>query len=474
MSLLPETDLPGFDYQTIKNSTAKGCETTCLDDNLCRAFTFNSKAKWCFLKGDIGTAAPFKGATSGTVTLSPTAEDLAKTREGELPFPAAYLIDSAKYFASQLPSTDAPPADISYADLVASGDEAADQGNPAAAMVSYRQALAINQNDPALWLKLAEATLIQADAEFDRQNTSSSYDLGATATYAALEAYLKSESVKDRAATMGALAHGLERRSMWREAIVTYRASIALVDDATLQARLDKAVAEHGFRITSNEVDSEAADPRICITFSDPLPAATTDLSSYIVVENAPNIAVETDGSQICITGVEHGKRYHIKVRAGLPSADNETLRKDAELDLYVADRSPFVGFANTAYVLPAGLGGGLPITSINAKTADVVIYRIGDRAIATAVRDGIFRGTLSGYSAEDVANRYGEKSWEGQVDLAQAAPTPCRRRRFPSPKSCPTCSPARMWSPPASPATSHRNTGTMSPRSGSSSPISV
>ena len=106
-------------------------------------------------------------------------------------------------------------------------------------------------------------------------------------------------------------------------------------------------------------------------------------------------MAVETEESQICITGVEYGRRYHIRLRAGLPSAGGETLRNDVALDVYVPDRAPFVGFANNSYVMPAGLGGGLPITSVNAKTADVVIYRIGDRSIATAVRNGIFQRTL-------------------------------------------------------------------------------
>src|SRR5690606_6927794 len=90
------------------------------------------------------------------------------------------------------------------------------------------------------------------------------------------------------------------------------------------------------------------------------------------------------------------------------------------DINVYVPDREPFVGFANTAYVMPAGLGGGLPITSVNAETADAVIYRIGDRSIATAVRNGIFQRTLDGYSAEDVAGSYGEKIFEGVVELGQ------------------------------------------------------
>ena len=277
-------------------------------------------------------------------------------------------------------------------------------------------------------------------------------------------------------ALLGALAHALERpRDVARVDRHLSRQRGARSTTPTLQARLDKAVAEHGFRITDNSVDAEAADPRICVVFSDPLPLGGTDLSSYVVVDGAPKVAVETEQTQICITGVEHGKRYHIKVRAGLPSADGETLRKDVELDVYVPDRSPFVGFANNAYVMPAGLGGGLPITSVNAKTADVVIYRIGDRSIATAVRNGIFQGTLTGYSAEDVANQYGEKIWTGEVDLAQGKPNEHGHHRHSGGRR------ARRRSQPGAyvitakvDGAKARNIGTTLRRNGSSSPISA
>ncbi|MEQ1899286.1 MAG: alpha-2-macroglobulin family protein [Devosia sp.] len=418
---LPETDLPGFDYSTIKDTTARACSAACLEEGICRAFTFNEKAKWCFLKSEAGTPTPFDRATSGTITIEPAPSVLASQREGELPFPAADLISNAQYFGSQLPTTDAPPKDVPYADLVAAGDDAVAQENAAAALVSYRQALALNDNDPALWFKLAEQLVLRADSE--RELGNGTYELSANATYAAVNGFLLSENLEDRAEGLAWLAQGLERREMWRESIATYRASIALVDAAELQARLDTVVAEHGFRITSNEVDAEAAAPRICIVFSDPLPLVGTDLSSYVVVEGASGVAVETEQSQICLTGVEHGRRYPIKVRAGLPSADGEELRKDVELDVYVPDRTPFVAFANNAYVMPAGLGGGLPITSVNAATTEVQIYRIGDRSIATAIRNGIFQRSLDGYSAEDVAYRYGELSWEGEVDLGKAGP---------------------------------------------------
>src|SRR5690606_33166038 len=119
---------------------------------------------WCFLKGDAGPETAFAGATSGKVDPA-AAQALAREREAELPFPAQDLIYYAQSFAQQLPTTDAPPRNLSYDDLVAAGDEASATGNSAAANVSYRQALALNRNDPGLWLKLADVQVERADAD---------------------------------------------------------------------------------------------------------------------------------------------------------------------------------------------------------------------------------------------------------------------------------------------------------------------
>lgn len=419
ITLLPDADVNGFDYEIIKGISEKSCAASCVDDQICRAFTYNSKAEWCFLKGKIGPQTPFDGAVSGVVEMTPSAAQIAEARRRELPFPADSLIANATRFAEDLPATDPAPEGVTYMQLVADGDAVATD-NPAAARVAYRQALGIVGNDPAVWSKLANVMLRLTRIEAEANG--STYDLAVMATYAALNAFTRQEDQSARARSLQNLAEALTYREMWRETIATYRASLALVDNARLQARLDEIVAEHGFRITSNDVEAEGASPGICVNFSESLPDASTDLSAYVVVEQANGVAVETRQSQLCLTGVEHGRRYALRVRQGLPSATGEKLLKDVDLNVYVPDRSPFVAFANNAYVMPSRLGGGLPITSINAETADIAIYRIGDRAIATAVRDNLFKKTLDGYEAEDVADRYGEQVWEGQVDLASAA----------------------------------------------------
>ena len=117
-TLLPSTDLPGFDYSVLKDSSVNACTKACTDDKLCKAFTFNEKAGWCFLKGDVGPETKFDGATSGRISMAPTAESIAADRQSELPFPAQDLIDSARYFLVGLPKSDPPPPKVSYADLV--------------------------------------------------------------------------------------------------------------------------------------------------------------------------------------------------------------------------------------------------------------------------------------------------------------------------------------------------------------------
>ncbi|WP_449394733.1 alpha-2-macroglobulin family protein [Devosia riboflavina] len=418
ITLFENTDLPGFDYSIVKNTDLDSCQQECSEDNICRAFTYNSRSEWCFLKGDIGDRAEFAGATSGRVSRSPTPAVTEAVRQAELPFPAQSLVDSAKGFARDLPQTDAPAPKSIYADLVASGDEEVANENYQAAMVAYRQALAINANDRAVWQALAEAALRRADVVAGQSEGDNSYDLSYVGSNAAMNAFLRSTSEDERASSLRALANAMEYREMWREVIATYRAALALVPDADVEAHLDSVVAQHGFRVTDHVVDAEAASPRICVVFSEPL--GSTDLSAYVSVANAPQVSVETESEQICVEGVQYGNRYTIKLRAGLASANGEELRKDVDLSVYVPDRAPFVGFANNAYVMPAGLGGGLPITSVNAETAEVMIYRIGDRGIATAVRDGVFQGSLSQYNAEDIADRVGEQVWTGEVDLAQ------------------------------------------------------
>jgi hypothetical protein len=89
----PDADYPGFDYETVKNVDLDACKASCIAGSQCRAFTYNNKARWCFLKTDFGTLTATPGATAGrlvqTAELTPSLE---ATRLAELDFiPGRYV-----------------------------------------------------------------------------------------------------------------------------------------------------------------------------------------------------------------------------------------------------------------------------------------------------------------------------------------------------------------------------------------------
>ncbi len=65
LTVLEDTDIPGGDFRSIKDTTLQGCRNDCLEDKRCKAYTFNQRAKVCFLKARISKRIQFKGATSG-------------------------------------------------------------------------------------------------------------------------------------------------------------------------------------------------------------------------------------------------------------------------------------------------------------------------------------------------------------------------------------------------------------------------
>ena len=65
LTVLDNTDIPGGDYRSVKDGSLQSCRYECLNDKRCKAYTFNHRAKVCFLKERISKRTKFNGATSG-------------------------------------------------------------------------------------------------------------------------------------------------------------------------------------------------------------------------------------------------------------------------------------------------------------------------------------------------------------------------------------------------------------------------
>jgi hypothetical protein len=407
-------DYFGLDYETLKEVELDACKAACLDDARCKAFTYNTKARWCFLKSDFGELRAFPGAVSGylaTGAASKAGQEAA--RRSELAFLPRGTFDEARKVGEQIlkrPST----VSGAYDALLADANAALAAGNPERAAELLAAALRLAPESTALWTQLAEASLASRPEDWRTQQRRRQEALAA-----AVRAQLHAETPAERARALALIGRALAERSAWRPAIRAQRASLALVDDPTVRASYDRLVAEHGFRVRQHRVDSDAANPRICLELSDPLPRERAGLADFVTVEGGTNLAVEVEPQQICVDGVEHGGRYRIGLRAGLPSADGETLAKPVEIEVYVRDRSPSVRFLGRAYVLPKGGEAAIPLVSVNTDRITAQVYRVGDRSLAATVSGGSFLKPLTPDESRTIGERTGEAVWSGTVEVS-------------------------------------------------------
>ncbi|MBK1716528.1 alpha-2-macroglobulin family protein [Thiocystis violacea] len=412
IQVTPGLDYFGRDYATLKSVTLENCKSACRDDPRCRAFTYNVKAEWCFLKESHGDSRPFDGAISGYLVEGVESRpDLATRRAADLGFLPRRELDEAGKLAKRLAAAEWPAVGLEA--LVGQARSALAAKQPGAAADLQAQALRLAPDDRRLWAALAQSSLIAKSSDWEAQQA---YRVQATA--AAINAYLRADDEQARASDLALVGRTLAGRSEWRPAIRAHRASLVLIESAEVRRAYDELVAEHGFRVTGHEVDSDAASPRICIQFSDPLAIKSPNLTDFVRVADRTDLPIEAEAKQICVDGVRHGERYRVQVRAELPAADGERLLKGSDLEIYVRDRSPMARFLGRAYVLPKGGEAAIPVVSVNSGRLDAEVYRIGDRSLTQAIEDGTFRKSLGRWDVDRIQERTGESIWKGTIEV--------------------------------------------------------
>ncbi|MEO3385428.1 alpha-2-macroglobulin family protein [Mesorhizobium sp. CAU 1741] len=409
----PDGDYFGFDLRTERDVTLDQCTAVCLADTQCRAFTYNTRAQWCFLKSDFSVLKPFTGAVAGRVV------DISGEPDLGAPPPLAYVPDHVKEDARRYRTTilqAQPNEEIGIVYLSSSAGSALEAGDPRAATASYAAALAIDPDDRELWVSLARATL-----SIEPQNSTEQTEFARNGTSAALNAYDLSRTVNARARSLAEIAAGLDRRELYRPALRAYEASLLLVNDAGVRERYADLKSRRGFRVVDNSVDADVVAPRACIQFSEDLVKSGVDYSSFVTLDDAQPQAIEVSARQICVEGLEHGAHYRIGVRQGLPSAIGEVLENPVALSIYVRDRAPSLRFSGENFVLPAAGRHAIPMVSVNAPSAELKLHRVGDRSLAGLLTGSQFLRQLDTYGIGEIAESSGELVWEGTIELDDA-----------------------------------------------------
>ncbi|RST84532.1 hypothetical protein EJC49_20745 [Aquibium carbonis] len=403
-------DYFGFDLRTEQNVTLEQCKAVCLGDPACRAFTYNTRASWCFLKSDYHVLNPFPGAVAGKV-VNPTGEaDLGAPPA--LSFVAGYVLSEARRTRDEtLARADAGGAGL--AALTEAARMAMANNDPRAAMLNYTNALSILPDDTRLWTGLADAAIAVRPGGGE-----SGFNFQRVTTGAAVNGYLLSRTASERAAALNALAVGLERRSMFRPAITAYEKSLELVSSPVIQALYADLKRRRGFRVVDHRVDSDSASPRVCVQFSEDLVKAGIDYASFVTVDNAPLTAIERGERELCVEGLVHGGRYRIVVRPGLPSAIGEVIGEPVALDIYIRDRSPSLRFTGENFILPNSARRGIPVVSVNTDRAQIAIHRIGDRSLSRLLTESQFLRQLDRYEIGRLADDLGAPVFEGTLEI--------------------------------------------------------
>lgn len=398
-------DYFGFDLRTVQDVTLDQCKTSCIDDMSCRAFTYNPKVKWCFLKTDYNQLTSSPGAVAGKIALTDGEPDIGAAPS--LDFISEGMEAEARALKSGLTllSTQEGQGAESLASL---GRIEISSGRVSEALDAYKGALSLAPDDRFLWIEMAQAAA---------QATDNSYLTG-QGPLAALNAYWLTRTTSGRAQALAVLAETLDKSANYRAGINAYKASLALVEDSAVRAAYLDLKARQGFRVVQHTIDNDSVSPRACVQFSEPLVKFGADYASFVTLDGKAPKGVEAKDNQICVEGLNHGQRYKLAFRSGLPSSVEESLESPVDLNIYVQDRSASVRFTGDSFVLPSTARRGIPLVSVNTDSADLKLYRVGDRNIASLLTGSQFLTQLDGYGAGRIESEIGELVWQGQIEM--------------------------------------------------------
>ncbi len=277
---------------------------------------------------------------------------------------------------------------------------------------AFTQIVSVEPDDSAAWRALANVWL--KIPKTDDDDGSERFERARTASYIA---YQRATTPKDEAASLVIYADASGKRGEWRAAIDALKLALTLDETPDLKKAYDDLREKYGFRVANFSIDSDAASPRACFQFTEPLPKRT-DFSPFVTVVGQDRPALSAENKQLCIEGLKHGETYSITLRAGLPSTVDEALLKDAVFNIYVRDRAPSVRLSSKAYVLPKTGQQGIPLVTVNTGSVNVTIYRIGDRNLMEKVQSWEFQRNLYNYDLDQIADQSGEKVWTGSLQV--------------------------------------------------------
>jgi uncharacterized protein YfaS (alpha-2-macroglobulin family) len=407
-----DVDFYGADLTPLFDTTQSACTNACSADAACVGFTFNSRSNACFPKSALTQRQPYEGAFSAErVPADPRVLAQQSARVADLQFLDASDLDAARKLAESFAIRFAVN-DRTAEQLLDAASKAFGQNNRVTGMRWMGAALALTDRGD-LWENWAYHALrlgTSDPSDFRRQSRRE-------ALPATINAYLRADGAGAKAAALQGMAEALEALNRGRDMIPALRLAYDIQPRDDIDKDLEDAIRKYGFRVVEHRVDNDAANPRICAEFSEDLAASGVDYEPFVRIA-ADGVVVQAEDRQLCMDGVEHGARYEVTLRSGLPAASGETLARDVTLNLYVRDRAPLVRFPGRAYVLPRSADAALPIETVNMPQVDLALRRVSDRNLLRAIQESYFGAPMSYYQDRQFADEIAQEVWTGTAEV--------------------------------------------------------
>jgi uncharacterized protein YfaS (alpha-2-macroglobulin family) len=122
--------------------------------------------------------------------------------------------------------------------------------------------------------------------------------------------------------------------------------------------------------------------------------------------------ATASKGRLLCISGLEVGGDYQVKLSEGLPSQLGAKLANSIEVAVRLPDLPRQVTFSGRNFILPTSGPGEVPIYITNVESFDLQLYRVTDRMLHRQIALGHIGGRLPAKEYIDLRDHFAEPLW--------------------------------------------------------------
>ncbi len=179
--------------------------------------------------------------------------------------------------------------------------------------------------------------------------------------------------------------------------------------------------AADGFRVLDIGEREYENGPALSVLFSEPLSRGVRQdgLLRVTVGDRLADGAwvLSDDGRRLWYPHVEAETSYTVTVLEGVMAASGERLSEQVVRMVATRKVEPVVGFSGSGLVLPRGLGGGLPVATVNVPEVDMEFFRINEEGLRRFTEWRNPTDTMGLYRLEDMP-QYGELVYSARFDL--------------------------------------------------------